>query len=94
MLIAIVESKVLSEALKRKHDMFCLNVYLSDYKRTEKGYFVCQVVKDGDKPTLDIKLSLFDYTFNERESEKLWEIAKQVSGVETIDFNIIKSVEL
>ena len=94
MVLLKVQSKVLSSALQNK-EMHMLRMYLGSFQRTEDGCFVCREVNDPDDGIIpDIRLSIFDYTFNERESEKIWEIAKEVLGKETIDFKTISRVVL
>lgn len=94
MILLKVQSRVLSAALQDK-EMFALRMYLDSYKRTEDGCFICREVNDPDDGIIpDIRLSLFDYTFNERESEKLWQIAKEILGEESVDLKTIKRVVL
>ena len=94
MILLKVQSKVLSAALQNK-EMHMLRIYLGSFQRTEDGCFVCREVNDPDDGIIpDIRLSLFDYTFNERESNKIWEIAKKVLGKETIDLKTISRVVL
>ena len=72
-----------------------LRMYLDSFQRTEDGCFICREVNDPEDGLVpDIHLSLFDYTFNERESEKIWQIAKEVLGKETIDLKTIKRIVL
>lgn len=94
MVLLKVQSKVLSTALQDK-EMYMLRMYLSSFQRTKDGCFVCQEVNDPDDGLIpDIRLSIFDYTFNESESKKIWKIAKEVLGKETIDFKTISRVVL
>ena len=94
MVLLKVQSKVLSAALQDK-EMHMLRIYLGSFQRTEDGCFVCREVNDPDDGIIpDIRLSIFDYTFNERESKKIWEIAKDTIGKETIDFKTISRVVL
>lgn len=94
MVLLKVQSKVLSTALQNK-EMHMLRMYLGSFQRTEDGCFVCREVDDPDDGKIaDIRLSLFDYTFNERESKKLWQIAKETIGKETIDLKTISRVVL
>lgn len=94
MILLKIQSKVLDAALKDK-DMFALKVYIGSFQRTEDGCFVCREVNDPeDGPIPDIRLSLFDYTFNEPESKKIWDIAKKTIGKETIDLKTISRVVL
>lgn len=94
MVLLKVQSKVLSAALQNK-EMHMLRMYLGSFQRTEDGCFICKEVNDPDDGIIpDIRLSLFDYTFNERESKKIWEIAKEVLGKETIDLKTITRVVL
>lgn len=94
MILLKVQSKVLSAALKDK-EMSALRMYLSSFQRTEDGCFICREVDDPDDGIIpDIRLSLFDYTFNEPESKKIWEIAKSIIGKETIDLKTITRVVL
>jgi hypothetical protein len=93
MIILKVQSRVLNVALQDT-EMRMLKMYLSSYKRTVDNCFICQEV-DSDKGLVpEIKLSLFDYTFNERESDKIWQLAKSLLGKEIIDLQIVKRVEL
>ena len=49
-----------------------LRMYLGSFQRTEDGCFVRKEVNDPDDGLIpDIRLSIFDYTFNERESKKI-----------------------
>jgi len=94
MVLLKVQSKVLSTALQNK-EMHMLRMYLDSFQRTEDGCFICREVNDPEDGLVpDIHLSLFDYTFNERESEKIWQIAKEVLGKETIDLKTIKRIVL
>lgn len=94
MVLLKVQSKVLSAALQNK-EMHMLRMYLGSFQRTEDGCFICKEVNDPDDGIIpDIRLSLFDYTFNERESKKIWKIAKEVLGKETIDLKTITRVVL
>ena len=93
MTILKIQSKVLDKALQDR-EMFSLRMYLDSYQRTKDGCFVCRLVDDSGEPTPEIKLSLFDYTFNESESEKLWDIAEETIGKRTIDLKIINMVKL
>ena len=94
MVLLKVQSKVLSVALQNK-EMHMLKMYLGSFQRTEDGCFVRKEVNDPDDGLIpDIRLSIFDYTFNERESKKIWEIAKEVLGKETINFKTISRVVL
>lgn len=94
MVLLKIQSKVLSTALKDK-EMFALRMYLDSFQRTEDGCFICQEINDPDDGIIpDIRLSLFDYTFNEPESKKIWEIAKNTIGKETIDLKTISRVVL
>ncbi len=94
MVLLKVQSKVLSTALQNK-EMHMLKMYLDSFQRTEDGCFICREVNDPDDGLIpDIRLSIFDYTFNERESEKIWKIAKEVLGKESIDFKTISRVVL
>lgn len=94
MVLLKVQSKVLSTALQNK-EMHMLKIYLDSFQRTEDGCFICREVNDPDDGLIpDIRLSIFDYTFNERESEKIWKIAKEVLGKESIDFKTISRVVL
>jgi hypothetical protein len=94
MVLLKVQSKVLSTALQDK-EMHMLRMYLDSFQRTEDGCFVCQEVNDPNDGIIpDIRLSIFDYTFNERESKKIWQIAKETIGKETIDLKTISRVVL
>lgn len=94
MILLKVKSNVLNNALQDK-EMRMLKVYLKYYKRTEDGCFICEEVKDSDNKIIpEIKLSLLDYTFNERESDRIWEIAKNLLGKEIIDLKTISRVIL
>lgn len=94
MILLKVQSKVLSAALQDK-EMHMLRIYLDSFQRTEDGCFVCREVNDPNDGTIpDIRLSIFDYTFNEREAEKIWDIAKKTIGKETIDLKTISRVVL
>lgn len=94
MIVLKVKSAVLSAALQDR-TMSALRVYIGSYKRTVDNCFICEEVKDSDNKSIpDIKLSLFDYTFNERESDKIWQIGKNLLGKEIIDLQIIKRIEL
>jgi hypothetical protein len=84
MILLKVKSDVLSTALKNA-EIRVLHLYLSSFERTEDGCFICREI--NGIPT--IRPYLEDYTFNERESETLWKIAKQVVGKETIDLQTI-----
>ena len=94
MVLLKVQSKVLIAALKNK-EMHMLRIYLDSFQRTEDGCFVCREVNDPDDGKIpDIRLSLFDYTFNESESKKIWDIAKETIGKRTIDLKNISRVTL
>ena len=94
MVLLKVQSKVLIAALKNK-EMHMLSIYLDSFQRTEDGCFVCREVNDPDDGKIpDIRLSLFDYTFNESESKKIWDIAKETIGKRTIDLKNISRVTL
>lgn len=72
-----------------------LKIYLGSFQRTEDGCFVCREVNDPDDGKIpDIRLSLFDYTFNEPESEEIWKIAKEVIGEDSIDLKTVSRVVL
>lgn len=94
MRIAKVYSKVLNKALESRK--FCgLSLYAGDFWRTEDGCFVSKVVDFGGKPTLDFKLALEDYFFNEyKEGDKLFDFAEEVIGKKEIDLKCLKVVEL
>ena len=69
-------------------------MYIGSFQRTEDGCFICREVNDAGELVPDIKLALFDYTFNESESRKIWTIAKELIGKETIDLTTIRRVVL
>lgn len=98
MKFAKVQSRVLDEALKNPREFSSLYMYFAGfggYERTEDGCFLSKIVLDEGKPTLDMKLSLFDYSFNESEEfNKLAEFAKKLLGKSVIDFKVVKVVEL
>lgn len=99
MKIAKVNCPIISEALKDRRTFSTLSCYIEGfggYKRTEDGCFLSEIVQYDNKPTLNLKLSLEDYFFNEegREAEKLWEFAEKLTGKKNIEWTIIKIVEL
>ena len=91
-----VRSVVLSTALQpeRRHEFSALRMYLGEFKRTEDGCFLTEINPSPYSNELLLKDALFDYTFNERESEQIWELAKKLTGKETIDFKIVKTIEI
>lgn len=95
MKLAKVKSVVLDKALQTR-EFWTLSVYLDSYRRTEDGGFLCEVVKDGDKPELEIKLSLYDYFFNEEGGEalKLWDFAEKTVGKKYVDIEVLNIVTL
>ena len=72
MILVKIKAPKLVQALQDKDNFPVLRMYLEHYIPTIKGdTMVCRVVKDGNKSVPEIKLSLFDYYFNERESANL-----------------------
>lgn len=55
-----------------------------------------QIVQYDNKSTLNFKLSLEDYFFNEegREAEELWKFAEKLTGKKNIEWTVVKIVEL
>ena len=98
MKIAKVRSIVLSKALEDYRTFSALHMYIAGFggfERDEEGYFISKIVDDCGTPTLDIRLALQDYLFNEyQEYDKLWELAEKILGKKTIDLDVIKIVEL
>jgi len=101
MRIAKIKSVVLDKALQDRKNFWTLSVYLGEYRRTEDGCFITEVVKEygataKDPWTTNLRLSLQDYFFNEerQEVDKLWNFAEKLIGKKTIDFKCINVVEL
>ena len=96
MKIAKIKSVVLDKALQDRKNFWTLSVYLGEYKRTEDGCFISEIVKDSDGWTTNLRLSLGDYFFNEegQEAKKLWDLAKSITEKGVIDFKVINIVEL
>ena len=89
MRLAKVKSRVLAKALDSKK-FWCLGMYVGDFKR-EGDCFICEVVTCEGKPTLDIKLALFDYGFNEyQEMLKVYEMAEAIIGKKEIDLHMLQ----
>lgn len=94
MKIAKVYSRVLSKALESKK-FWGLSLYVGDFPKTEDGCFVSRVVNYGGKPTLNLKLALEDYFFNEhKESDGLFDFAEGITGKKEVDLKCLKVVEL
>jgi len=96
MKIAKIKSVVLDKALQDRKNFWTLSVYLGEYRRTEDGCFISEIVKDCDGWTTNLRLSLHDYFFNEegQEAEKLWDLAEKLIGKKIVDFKCVKIVEL
>ena len=97
MKIAKLSCPIISEALKDRKIFPSLNLYLgnSGHGRTEDGCFLTDVVSYGEKPTLNFKLVLDDYFFNEEEeAEQLWQFIKEKTGNTNIEWTVLKVVEL
>lgn len=86
MKLARIQSRVLHTA---KQELPILNMYLSIFK-TEQDCFIAEVRNN----ITQLKAVIDDYCFNERESEKLWDIAEKIRGVRAIDLKVIKTVEI
>lgn len=86
MKLAKIQSRVLHTA---KQKLPVLNMYLSIFK-TEQDCFITEI-RDN---TTQLRAVLEDYCFNEKESEKLWDIAKKLKGTRAIDLKVIKTVEI
>lgn len=86
MKLAKIQSKVLYAA---RQELPILNMYLSIFK-TEKDCFITEV---QDKST-QLRAVIDDYCFNEKESNKLWDIAEKIRGTRAVDLKVIKTVEI
>lgn len=95
MKLAKIRSKVLTTALDEKHikDFGVLSMYLQCFGK-EGDCIISDFTREGDKIRLGLKDALSDYFFNERESEKLWELAEFLIGKKLIDMKVIKAVEI
>lgn len=98
MKLAKLSCPIISEALKDRKTFGMLSLYIegfAGYERTEDGCFLSEIVPFEGKPTLDFKLSLEDYCFNEpAESKELWKLAEKLTGKKNIEWTILKIVEL
>ena len=96
MKIAKLNCPIISEALKDRKTFQMLNVYLESFVRTEDKCFLSRMVPCGDALTLNFKLAIKDYLFNEGDGEAkaLWKLAEKLTGKESIHWTIIKTVEL
>lgn len=96
MKIAKLNCPIISEALKDRKTFWMLSRYLEGFKRTEDGCFLSRMVPYSGEPTLNFKLVLDDYLFNEEggEAKALWKLAEKLTGKESIHWTIIKTVEL
>lgn len=91
MKIAKVQSKVLTTALNEKRKEFSiLSMYLGDFK-IDGDCIISQYI-DADK--IELKDAVFDYCFNERESESLFSLAERILGKKIIDMNVIKIISI
>lgn len=89
MKIARIRSVVLNKALQDK-SFFALRMYLDGVQRDNRnGDFIDELIVDEGKEIPKFKLNLFDYCFNEQESERLYALAKELIGKETIDLQVI-----
>ena len=98
MKLAKVKCSILSEALKDRATFSALSMYLegiSGFSRTEDGCFISKVIPFNGKPTLDFKLCLEDYFFNEpKEAEELWKFVETSTGKKNIEWTIVNIVTL
>ena len=97
MKLAKLSCPVISEALKDRKTFGMLSLYMegfAGYERTDDECFLSKIVPFEGKPTLNFKLSLEDYFFNEPESEELWKLAEKLTGKTDIKWTILKVVEL
>ena len=98
MKLAKVKCSILSEALKDRATFSALSMYLegiSGFSRTEDGCFISKIVPFDGKPTLDFKLCLEDYFFNEpKEAEELWKFIEKSTGTTKLEWTIINVVTL
>jgi hypothetical protein len=98
MKLAKLSCPIISEALKDRKSFHMLNLYLggvTGYERTEDGCFLTKIVPYGGKPTLNFKLSLEDYFCNEdEEAKQLWKFIEKKTGKASIEWSVIKIVEL
>ncbi len=96
MKIAKIKSIVLDKALQDRENFWTLSVYLGEYRRTEDGCFISEVVRDSDGWTTNLRLSLGDYLFNEQaeEAKKLWNLAKGITEKGVIDYKVVSIVEI
>ena len=98
MKLALVKSVVLSEALKDPDEFPALYMYIAGFcgfERDENGNFITKIVDYCGEPTLDIRLTLQDYLFNEyQEYNKLWALAEKLLGKKTIDLKVLKVATL
>lgn len=86
MKLARIQSRVLYTA---RQELPILNMYLGIFK-TEKDCIITEVTKNSTQ----LKDTLDDYCFNEKESKKMWDIAEKLRGTRAIDLKIIKTVEI
>lgn len=91
MRLAKIKSTVLTEALE-KREFFALSCYLNSFIRTDQQEFITPYNKNAEM--WDLRASLIDYCANEPESEKLFQLAKELTGESTIDLKIINEVNL
>ena len=91
MKLAKIQSIVLQNALKSR-EFFSLSCYLNNFMRTPEGFFVSSYHTDLDM--WNLRCALIDYLANEPESEKLFKYALQLTGKESIDFQVLNIVEL
>lgn len=98
MKLALVKSVVLSKALEDPNEFSALHMYIAGFtgfERDENGNFLTKIVDFCGKPTLDIRLALEDYLFNEyQEADKIWDLAEKTIGKKTIDLKVLKVVTL
>lgn len=98
MKLALVKSVVLSKALEDPNEFPALHMYIAGFggfERDENGNFITKIVDDCGEPTLDIRLALHDYLFNEyQEADKIWNLAEKVIGRKSIDIKVLKVVTL
>ena len=94
MRIAKVYSKVLNKALD-SGKFWNLHLYTTSFWKDEDGCFISKVVDFDGKPTLELKLALEDYFFNEYwEAQNLFDFANDTIGEKKVDLKCLKVVEL
>ena len=97
MKLAKVKSVVLDKALESRQ-FSSLHMYIAGFagfERTSDGCFVSEIVDDCGTPTLELKLALSDYFFNEgHEANKLWDFAEKTIGKKIVDIKVVNIVQL